>query len=412
MSPPISASRYEALLPIGTGGVATVSLGRARGSTRLVALKRAHAHVKDDAVLAESLKREARLAAHLRHPNIVGILDVEEIDDELVLVLDYVEGCTLRALTGKLAKLGVERPREVLRVVIDVAHGLHAAHDAGLVHRDVSPSNVLLGIDGLARIADFGIAKAQFDATDRTETGMLKGKSSYMAPEYVLHQRAVPASDLFSLAVLAWESLTGARLFKGANDVETLMAVAEAEFRPVATERPALASLDPVLAQALAREPEARQPTLEHFAAELESVAMAHDLVGTHADVAALVKRLFVTELADRRRELENDIETVDQPMSTERMPIRISSKHVPAAPAHSPSAPVLELLPRPISSSIPPRPAPPPPARKTPWKDILFLVAALVFLAAALLLLAHRIRSAMPTPTSSSAAVPTAPAR
>ena len=411
MSPPISASRYEALLPIGVGGVATVSVGRRRGDTRLVALKRAHAHVKDDAVLAESLKREATLAAHLHHPNVVSVLDVEEIDDELVLVLDYVEGCTLRALTGKLAKLGVERPREVVRVVIDVAHGLHAAHVAGLVHRDVSPSNVLLGIDGLARIADFGIAKAQFDATDRTETGILKGKSSYMAPEYVLHQRAVPASDLFSLAVLTWEALTGARLFKGANDVETLIAVAEAEFRAVATDRPALASLDPVLARALAREPEARQPSLEHFAHELERVAGAHDLVGTHEDVAALVKRLFVTELADRRRELDNDIVTIDGPISTERLPARVSSKHVPAASPHAPSAPVLKLVPRPIASSIPPRPAPPRP-RKTPSKDIVFLVAALLFLAAALLLLAHRIRSSMPTPTSSSAAVPAAPAR
>lgn len=389
--------------------MAQVSVGRRRGDSRLVALKRAHAHVREDPGLAESLKREAQLASRLDHPNIVSVLDVEELDEELVLVLDYVEGCTLRALTAKLQKAGVDRPREVIRVVLDVAAGLQAAHDAGLVHRDVSPSNVLLGLDGVARIADFGIAKAQFDATDRTETGVLKGKSSYMAPEYVLHQHAKPASDLFSLAVLCWEALTGARLFKGANDVETLMAVAAAEIRPIAPERPALAALDPVIARALARAPEDRQASAAHFARELEAVAQAHGLLASHGDVGALVRRLFAQELAERGKLLDHDEEqTMAAPLSAPHPPsVIVLPQSMPVVPVSTPI-----MVPRSVPS-VPvapvvaiPRPATPPVtaparrktrARQRARRDLLTLVGALALLGVALALLAHRLRSVAP---------------
>lgn len=408
MSSPPSSSRYEALLPIGSGGVAQVSVGRRRGDSRLVALKRAHAYVREAPGLAESLKREAQLASRLDHPNIVSVLDVEELEDELVLVLDYVEGCTLRALGAKLQKTGVERPREVIRVVLDVATGLQAAHDAGLVHRDVSPSNVLLGLDGVARIADFGIAKAQFDATDRTETGVLKGKSSYMAPEYVLHQHAKPASDLFSLAVLCWEALTGTRLFKGATDVETLMAVAAAEIRPMAPERPALAPLDPVLARALARAPEDRQASAAHFARELEAVAEAHGLLASHGDVGALVRRLFAQELAERGRLLDRDEETMAAPLSAPHPPsVIVLPQSAPVMPVSTPI-----MVPRSVPS-VPvapvvaiPRPATPPVtapgrrktrARQRARRDLLALLGALALLGVALALLAHRLRSVAP---------------
>ena len=313
------SAHYETLLPIGTGGMATVFVGRRHGDPRLVALKRAHKHVRSDAKLAESMKLEARLASRLHHTNVVTVLDVIDERDDLFLVLDYVEGCTLRTLLTKIERLEQWRPREVMRVLLDIAAGLHAAHQAtdengrilGLVHRDVSPSNIIVGVDGIARLADFGIAKALFESSDRTETGVLKGKSSYMAPEYVLYQHSNAASDLFSFAVVVWESLTNARLFKGATEIETLKNVVETEVRPMSSERPELAPFDAILAKALARSPSDRHASVEDFALELETVATTHHLVASRAEVGQLVERAVHTELAERRRALREEAETV-----------------------------------------------------------------------------------------------------
>lgn len=409
-----AASRYEALLPIGTGGMATVFVGRARGAegrSRLVALKRAHAHVRDDEALVESMKLEARLASRLHHANVVSVLDVEENEDELVLVLDYVEGCTLRTLMSKLEKLGERRPRETIRIILDIAAGLHAAHQAtdeagrllGLVHRDVSPSNVLVGSDGVSRLSDFGIAKALFEGSDRTETGVLKGKSSYMAPEYVLHQHANAASDLFSLAVVAWEALADARLFKGATELETLTRVARADIRPLSSERPELSALDLVLAKALSRLPSERHKSVEHFALELEAVARANDLVASHAEVSALVERVAKSELQERRRVLLDDVETV------------VGS--IPAVLVHRDSAAVT-VMPRqemPQASARHERGAPVLRPHRSRRKDMLALAAVFTLLTLALVAMALRLRktatvdgASLPARTALSANEPT----
>lgn len=312
-------SRYEALLAIGAGGMATVSVGRARGAagfSRLVALKRAHPHVRDDARAARALKREARLASRLDHPNVVRVLDVTEEAGELTLVLDYVEGASLAALTGAGACLGGgdvrARARAALRVVLDVAAGLDAAHRAldeagrplGLIHRDVTPSNVLVGEDGVARLTDFGIAKSLERALEWTETGVLLGKIAYMSPEYVEHGRATASGDLFSLGVVAWEALTATRLFRSATDFETVRRVVAAKVPELASVAAELAPLDGPIARALARRPDERPPSVAAFAAELEAAGRAADLVGTHAEVAECVARAVGSELAERRRRL------------------------------------------------------------------------------------------------------------
>ncbi len=330
--------------------MATVYVGRARGAvgfSRLVALKRAHSHVKNDEKLAASMKLEARLASRLHHANVVSVLDVEEDDGDLILILDYVEGCTLRTLSVRVEEHGERRPREMIRVILDVAAGLHAAHQTtdengrllGLVHRDVSPSNILVGVDGVARIADFGIAKAIVEGSERTETGVLKGKSSYMAPEYVMFQRASAQSDLFSLGVVAWEALAGVRLFKGPNEIETLKRVMNAEARPLSAHAPELAMLDGIFERALAREPSDRYASALEMATDLERVARAHDLVASHAEVAMLVERVARAELAERRRLLRvhagddstEEAETVVAPSLNQ---LRSSGRAIPSVPS------------------------------------------------------------------------------
>jgi eukaryotic-like serine/threonine-protein kinase len=309
-----SRTRYEPLLEIGAGGMATVFVGRLRGAvgfTRLVALKRPHPFVSVDADLVASLRREADLASRLHHANVVGVLDVEEHDGELVLVLEYVEGGTLADLARRLEP--ERHPRAMLRILLDAAAGLDAAHrlsgddgrPLGLVHRDVTPSNVLVGTDGVARILDFGIAKeASPGAVDATRTGVLKGKLGYMAPEYVDGREATPRSDLFSLGVVAWEILTGKRLFRGPSEIETLKRIVRGTVPKLASIAPELAPLDPLIARVLSADPERRPPSVGAFAEELEATARAADLVGSHAEVAELVARTFGADLADRRRRL------------------------------------------------------------------------------------------------------------
>jgi serine/threonine-protein kinase len=209
-------SRYELLVKIASGGMATVYVGRLRGVegfSRQVAIKRAHPHLVEDPAFRRMLIAEARLAARIHHPNVVSVQDVDEADGELLLAMDYVEGAALSSLLG--AAIHAERPLPpaiAVRVILDAALGLHAAHTLtdeeghplGLVHRDVSPHNILVGLDGVARITDFGIAKCMTSNTagTATATGVLKGKLAYMAPEYVEHGDIDARGDVFARGVV------------------------------------------------------------------------------------------------------------------------------------------------------------------------------------------------------------------
>ena len=164
-----SSSRYELLVKIASGGMATVYVGRLSsvvGSSRLVAIKRAHAHLMEDPAFAKMLIEEAKLASRIHHPNVVAVQSVEEVEGELLLVMDYVEGASLADLVN-YEELPMPA-RVAVRALLDGCAGLQAAHELtdddgkslGIVHRDVSPHNILVGVDGVARLTDFGIAKS------------------------------------------------------------------------------------------------------------------------------------------------------------------------------------------------------------------------------------------------------------
>jgi serine/threonine-protein kinase len=357
--------------------MASVYLARERSTARLVALKRAHPHVR-----ADVMRTEARIASRVEHPNVVRVLDVEEVDGQLMVVLEYVDGCTLSDLHRKLAARAESHPRAMVRILVDVATGIHAAHRTNVVHRDVTPSNVLIGRDGVGRVSDFGIAKALFSDDERTETGLLKGKASYMAPEYVLHQQAWSASDLFSLGIVAWEALSGRRLFRGATQVETLGRVARAHVPPLG------GPLEPVVMRALSRLPEDRQPTVEAFAIELATAAERHHLLASHEEVGALIARVV-------ERSHDADLETLELPAVTQPLAVlpsapraRMSKLAVPAVMGilllgtagmtrrdRAPAARREEPPPPPVTIAVPPvvtaeeiaAPPPPPDAGITP---------------------------------------------
>jgi tRNA A-37 threonylcarbamoyl transferase component Bud32 len=306
----LTGSRYELLVKIATGGTATVYVGRLSGSIgfqRLVAIKRAHPHLRDDPKSRKMLVREATLASRIHHANVVPIQDVEESDDELLLVMDYVEGASLAELLERAIACGEALPTAVTtRILFDAMAGLEAVHaladdggrPQGMVHRDVSPQNSLVGVDGTARLTDFGLAK--LTEVSMSSTAGMQGKIAYMAPEYVEGAPYTQCCDIFSMAVVVWEALASQRLFRGNNEADTLR-------RVVTLTAPALSSvadlpvtLDLVLGKALSKAPDARHLSMHAFATELFA-GSAGIVAADHAEVGEVVRDLMGAELAQRR---------------------------------------------------------------------------------------------------------------
>lgn len=299
---------YEPLVPLASGGMAHVWIGTdaaTRGS--LVALKRGRG-ADGNLEPIEAILREAELAAKIRHPNVATVYGVEtSVEGEPTLVLEYVEGCTLKQLAERLGK---DAPiRVMLRVVLDAAKGLAAVHAASIVHRDVTPSNVLVGVDGVSRLTDFGVSKTAAEAREANERGVLKGKPAYFAPEYIEGAKPDAACDLFALGVVAWEALAGERLFKCESDVETLARILKGPVTPPSRARAALAVLDAPILRALARDRRARYGSVVELITTLEAIGVGSDLVASHDEVAACVRRCFGPELASRRSRIERQLE-------------------------------------------------------------------------------------------------------
>ena len=296
--------------------MATVFLGSLEGALgfrQLVAIKRPHPHLLENPGFRDALLREARIAAGIHHANVVDVRDVEIVGDAVQLVMDYIEGASLGDLVRVCASEGRHlQPGVAVRVVLDACAGLHAAHELtddeghplGLVHRDVSPQNVLVGVDGVARVTDFGIAKCIESSDPGTSRESLKGKVGYMAPEYVRGQEVDRRADVFALGVVLWEALCGRRLFRGQSDAETLERVLSATVPPVSEASQGLAPLDAVIARALDRDPALRFPTTEAMAHELELVASPHGLVAGAPDVGRFVRETLGPRLEERRRAL------------------------------------------------------------------------------------------------------------
>jgi len=272
---------YELLLEIASGGTATVGIAVYRGAAgfeRLVVIKRVHRQLTRDPEFTAMLTDEARLTSAIRHPNVVPVIDVLRVDDEVVLVMEYVDSVTLSQLGKESAQVGRRIPGAVVsRILVDTLVGLHEAHEAldirrqplGIVHRDVSPQNIIVGDDGVARVIDFGIAKAR-SRLARTAAGIIKGKCAYMAPEQVDGQTVDRRCDVFAAGIVLWEALTGARLFRGDDEFDEMRRVMKARIPPPSSVAAELGpEVDALLAHALARPVGDRFQTAQAFARAL-----------------------------------------------------------------------------------------------------------------------------------------------
>ncbi len=306
---PRHVGRYAIFDEIAAGGMATVYIGRLAGSggfTRTVAIKSLHPQFAKDPEFVTMFLDEARLAARIRHPNVVPTLDVVASKGELFLVMEYVQGESLSRLARATKARGERIPLPILlRLMADALRGLHAAHEArdehgvglDIVHRDVTPQNILVGIDGVARLLDFGVAKAAGRA-HTTREGQIKGKLAYMAPEQIMGVGVSRATDLYAASVVLWEMLTGERLFAGGSEVDVVAKLLSRKIEPPRSIVPDLPqTLDDLVMKGLAAKVEDRFATARDMCMALGECGVSE---APGIAVGEWVERIAAQALADR----------------------------------------------------------------------------------------------------------------
>jgi eukaryotic-like serine/threonine-protein kinase len=337
-----SLGRYELLVPIARGGMAMVWAARLRGSRgfeKLVAVKTMLPGMSDNAAFEAMFLDEAKLASRIRHPHVVEILDLGEEDRILYLVMEWVDGEPLNQIMNEAARRGGVPIAIGVRIVMQACAGLHAAHELkdedgqpfGLVHRDVSPQNILVTYDGVTKVTDFGIAKAMARGGSSTGVGEVKGKVAYMAPEQASAGKADRRADIFALGIMLYQLATGTHPFRGDTDGETLANILLTDSvafpRELAPGYPS--SLEAVITKALARDPDQRFETASAMMRALDK-ALPPSMRGSAADedVGAFVRSLLGESHEARKRELQVALR------ESENIALRADADTFPPGPA------------------------------------------------------------------------------
>lgn len=315
--------RYELLFHVGSGGMAEVYAARQRGAAgfeKIVAIKRMLEKVSENDEFTQMFLDEGKLAANIASPHVVATLDLGTAEDGTpYIVMELVRGVSLGYLMALARQASEPVPVPVVaEIVAQAARGLHDAHEArtvageplGLVHRDVSPQNILVGADGRARITDFGVARAVFRAV-KTSTGHLKGKFGYFSPEQVEGREIDRRSDVFGIGIVAWEALAGRTLFRADSPVHAIHSVMKCDVPPLAPINPEVpVEIWNVIERALRRDRDERHSTAGDFANELRDAARATCGLATEEQVGAYVRSQAEKKLA----KLEESIRSSSDP--------------------------------------------------------------------------------------------------
>ncbi|MCS6798240.1 MAG: serine/threonine protein kinase [Myxococcota bacterium] len=310
--------RYHLLERIAYGGMAEIFRGftyEDEQFRRDVAIKKLLPHFVEDKQFIDMLTDEFKLVSHLKHPNIAEVYELARIDGELLIVMEYVDGKDLRSTVEKARLQGVPLALDdiafVMARALDGLHHAHVARDARgeplrIVHRDFSPSNVLVAYDGTVKICDFGIAKATHSRV-QTKTGIIKGKVKYMSPEQAFGRKLDWRSDIFSAGSVLYELATGAAPFQAANEVDLIFAVRDAAPRPAREVNPAIPPrLAAIIEKAMARSRSARFQTAKDFRDALIEFIREHNPAYRRTRLARFMKRVWAVEIENELRALEN----------------------------------------------------------------------------------------------------------
>jgi tRNA A-37 threonylcarbamoyl transferase component Bud32 len=316
---PSNFGKYEIITHLASGGMADIFLCRARGIQgfeKLAIIKRVRQDRAFDKKMVDLFLDEARLAASLQHPNIVQVFEFGIVDGSYFLAMQYVHGEDVHALLKRMRESGETLPLpEVLAIVVGVCQGLHYAHECeglngralGIVHRDISPSNVLISYDGAVLITDFGIAKATSRSSETT-TGTVRGKLAYMSPEQCRGLPLDRRSDIFAIGTLLHELSTGKPLFGATSDFDVMKAIVEDPVRAPSAQVPGYPSeLDRIVLKALARDPAHRYASARELQLDIERFAVEHKMPISSARLAGLMQERFADRIAGWRERVALD---------------------------------------------------------------------------------------------------------
>ena len=330
MNKPIPFGKYYLLERINVGGMAEVFKAKAfgvEGFERLIAVKRILPHIAEDEEFITMFIDEAKIAGQLQHANVAQIFDLGKVDDSYFIAMEYVHGKDLRAIFDHLRKLDMTMPiSQLAYTLMQVCEGLDFAHnkkDQGgramnLVHRDVSPQNILIGYEGEVKLVDFGIAKAAGKAS-KTQAGILKGKFGYMSPEQVRGLPVDRRSDIFSVGICLYEMLTGERLFVGESDFSTLEKVRNVEITPPTRFNKKIpAELERIVLKGLAKEPEDRYQNAIDLHDDLQAFLYSVGELCSRKDLAGWMKRSYAAEIEEDIANLEQ-YRQLSSPMTDEQ---------------------------------------------------------------------------------------------
>jgi len=380
----VLAGRYELHRQLATGGTADVFLARDQLLNRPVAVKVLSAELSQDEAFVERLRREAQLVASLNHQNIVGVFDQGEEEGAPFIVMEYVDG---RSLADLLRSEGRLHPDRAATIAVDVAAALDAAHRQGMVHMDVKPGNVLITPDGQVKLADFGIAKAMNEGqeTDLTaEGGTVMGTATYLSPEQAQGQKVGPRSDVYSLAIVLYEMMTGRPPFIGDSPVEIARKhVDEAPQRPSRLGVEIAQSLEAITLKGLAKSPVNRYPSVRDFAADLKRyLAGAHNLTGHPTEQAAPAPQLRATTGRSTAPPEPDMDATVVIPAATPNPQASSAAQAQPQTPAAATAGTSAQTIQQQAAAA--PDPVPQPVGQRTDdtWKrNVTFFITLLLLL-------------------------------
>ncbi|OVE81309.1 hypothetical protein BVY03_03755, partial [bacterium K02(2017)] len=332
--------QYTLLEKIAQGGMAQVFKAKTvdpNGIERLVVIKRILPHISADQEYVDMLVDEAKIAVNFNHGNIAQIYDLGRVKDDYFIVMEYVDGKTFSHIVKKLKSRKTRFPLDLLLYcAIEIAHGLSYIHNKkdstdkpmGVVHRDISPQNIILSYAGQIKIIDFGVAKAEF-REGKTESGVLKGKFAYMSPEQSRCDRIDNRSDIFSLGTLIWEATTAARLFKKKTNQETIQNIQKGKYIPASQIRKNIPKeFDRILKKALSKNPKHRFQDASEMAFEMEKLLFKinpefkpvyaaefiYKLFGPEEDEAKLPDHIFVKDKTDVTKIKDVAIDFTEEP--------------------------------------------------------------------------------------------------
>ncbi|XXX81907.1 serine/threonine-protein kinase [Sorangium sp. So ce134] len=329
LKPGDTLGRYEILMPVARGGMAAVWAARlvgSRGFQKIVAIKTMLPEIGNDPAFEAMFLDEARLASRIRHPHAVEIVELGDENGVLYIVMEWVDGDTISTLNKQVKSTGGVPLPILLRIASSICAGLHAAHElrddegklVDLVHRDISPQNVMVSYDGIVKIVDFGVAKATGRLHETRVVGQLKGKIPYLSPEQLTSGKVDRRSDIFSLGVLLYTTLSGYHPFRGRTDAKTMeniLRFAPVPLRELVPDVPF--DLAVAIERALAKDPADRWNDCASFQRTLDQIAISIGTPVTDGDVGRFVRETLGDIVAERRKKLATAIQLADSRLSS-----------------------------------------------------------------------------------------------